>query len=152
MALHRLGLIALLSCFLAFGQSGGLPQNVKAARAVFIDNEAGDSSVLDSAHIALASSDLRWKDDRNTADLVFHFERNAETADRTVKGNEIHIAIKNTYTLEVTDRNGTAVWKNAVDFDPSNVRTENTERSWLQYLHRHPVAKLITMFLKSRSE
>jgi hypothetical protein len=152
MAQYRFGLIALLSCFLAFGQPGGLPQNVKAARSVFIDNETGDSSVLDSAHIVLASTDLRWKDDRSSADLVFHFGRNAESADRTVKGNEIHIAIKNTYTPEVTARNGTVIWKNAVDFDPSNVRTENTERSWLGYLHRHPAGKLVTLFLKSRSE
>jgi hypothetical protein len=85
MHLHRFGLIVLLSCFFASGQSGHLPRNVKAATTVFIDNEAGDTSVLDSAHLVLAASDLRWKDDRNSADLVFHFDRNAETASRTNK-------------------------------------------------------------------
>ncbi|MGA8541731.1 MAG: hypothetical protein WB566_19665 [Terriglobales bacterium] len=119
---------------------------------MFIDNEAEDSSVLDSVHLALAASDLRWKDDRNRADLVFHFERNAKPADRTLKGNEINIAIKNTYTLSVSDRNGTEVWENTVDSDPSNVRNEDTERSWIDYLHKHPAFKLVTMFLKNRSQ
>lgn len=152
MHLHRFGLILLLSYFFASGQSGHLPRNVKTATTVFIDNEAGDTSVLDSAHLVLAASDLRWKDDRNSADLVFHFDRNVETESRTATGDEIHIAIRNAYTLEVKDRDGTVVWQNSVDLDPSNVRTENTERSWLEYLHRHPAAKLVTMFLKSRSE
>ena len=151
MAVRRFGLVALLSCALASGHPG-FSQNIKAARTVFIDNEAGDSSVLDSVHLVLAASDLRWKNDRNGADLIFHFERNAEPSERTVKGNEIRIAVKNTYTLSVSDRNGKAVWKNTEDVDPSNVRNENTERSWIDYLHKHPAAKLVTMFLKNRSE
>ena len=152
MTSRQLLLFLLILCSLALGQSNHTPQGVKTAKTVFIDNETGDSSVLDSAHIALASSDLRWRDDRNTADLIFHFERNAEPADRSEKGNEIHISIKNTYTLEVTDENGTIIWKNAVDLDLSNARTENTERSWIEYLHRHPAAILVNLFLKSRSK
>jgi len=42
-------------CCVAFGQAERLPTDVKAAKTVFIDNEAGDSSVLDSVHLALAS-------------------------------------------------------------------------------------------------
>jgi hypothetical protein len=148
----RLGLIVVLSCCTAFGQGERLPNNVKAAKTVFIDSEAGDSSVLDSVHLALASSNLRWKDDRNSADLVFHFRRSAQQSGRAVKENEIRIAVNNTYTLEVTDRTGTAVWKDSMAFDPSNVRNENTERAWLEYLHRHPATVLVNKFLKSRAE
>jgi len=143
-------LIAVLSCCVAFGQ--GLPSDVKAAKTVFIDNEAGDSSVLDSVHLALVSSSLRWKDDQNGADLVFHFQRNAGPSGQTVKGNEIHIAVINTYTLKVIDRVGTAVWNDSVASDLSNIRTENTERAWLEYLHRHPAAVLVNRFLKNRSQ
>jgi hypothetical protein len=149
---YRLALIVVLSCCVAVGQAERLPSNVKAAKTVFIDNEAGDSSVLDSVHLVLASSNLRWKDDRNNAELVFHFQRNAEQSGQTVNGNEIHIAVKNSYTLEVTDRAGRAVWKDSVVLDPSNVRTENTEQAWLEYLHRHPAAALVNKFLKSYSE
>ena len=151
MAGLQVGLVGFVWC-LMFGQASHLPQNVKAARVVFIDNDAGDASVLDSAHLALASSDLRWNDDRNRADLVFHFERNSAAADRTVKGNEINVTVRNTYTLEVMDKDGTSVWKNAAVLDPSNLRTEHTERSWIEYLHKHPAARLVTMFLKSRAE
>jgi len=42
-------------CCVAFGQAERLPTDVKAAKTVFIDNEAGDSSVLDSVRLALAS-------------------------------------------------------------------------------------------------
>jgi len=149
---HRLCLIAVLSYCVALGQAQRLPSNVKAARTVFIDNEAGDSSVLDSVHLALASSNLRWKDDRNSAELVFHFQRTADQSGQAVNGDEIHIVVKNTYTLEVTDRAARTVWKDSVVLDPSNVRTENTERAWLEYLHRHPAAALVNRFLKSRSE
>jgi len=149
---RRLGLIVVLSCCVVFGQAQHLSSDVKAAKTVFIDNEAADSSVLDSVHLALASSSLRWKDDRTGADLVFHFKRSAEPSDQTIKGNEIHVLVKQTYTLEVTDRAGTAVWKDSTARDPSNVRTENTESSWLEYLHRHPAAILTNKFLKSRSE
>jgi hypothetical protein len=152
MAFWRVSLIVLLSGFLAFGQASHVTKWAQTAQSVFIENGTGDSSVLDSAHLALASSDLRWKDDRKSADLVFHFERNVQPSGRTVRDDKIHVTAKNTYTLDVTDRVGTVLWKASVDFDPSNVRAENTERAWLEYLHQHPANALVNMFLKVRAE
>src|SRR5215475_5972730 len=106
MLIRRIVLSALLASTLTYGQQLSLPAQVKSARRIFIENEAGDTSVLDSAHLALASSRFNWVDDKDTADLVFTFNRNASTASRTVKGDSISIAIRNTYTLEVTDQHG----------------------------------------------
>jgi len=152
MLIRRIVLSALLASTLTYGQQLSLPAQVKSARRIFIENEAGDTSVLDSAHLALASSRFNWVDDKDTADLVFTFNRNASTASRTVKGDSISIAIRNTYTLEVTDQHGTIIWKSSTDLSNSNVRKDRTERSWIEYLHHHPAAQLVNKFLAAAEQ
>ena len=149
---RTLSTIVLFICISAFGQVGPVPQSVKLAKTVFIDNETGDLSVADACHLILATTDLRWMADRESANLVLHFDRKISRADRTVSGDEISISITNAYSLDVTDKSGTNVWKGSVDLDTSNVRTDKTESSWILYLHRTPAAKLTEMFLKARSE
>jgi hypothetical protein len=152
MLIRTIALLVLLASTLAYGQPLSLPAQVKSARKVFIENEAGDTSVLDSAHLVLASSRFNWVDDKGTADLVFSFNRNASTASRTVKGDAISIAIRNTYTLEVTDEHGTIIWKSSTDLSNSNVRKDRTERSWIEYLHHHPAAQLVDKFLAATEQ
>jgi hypothetical protein len=145
---RNLSLAIVLIGILANAQSVQLPPNVRAARSVLIKNTSGDSSVLDSVHLILASSRLGWTDDRDKADLILKFSRAASEGDRSTNGNALSIHIRNFYALEVTDKNGTVVWKDSVEFDPSsNLRTDKTEHSWIEYLHKHPAAKLVANFL-----
>jgi hypothetical protein len=149
---RNLSLAIVLIGILTNAQSVQLPPSVRAAKSVLIDNTSGDSSVLDSVHLILASSRLGWGDDPDRADLVLKFSSAASEGDRSANANKISIHIKNFYTLEVTDKNGTVVWKDSVEFDPSsNIRTDKTERSWIEYLHKHPAAKLVANFLKLTS-
>jgi hypothetical protein len=137
---------------LANAQSVQIPPSVKAARSVFIENASNDSSVLDSVHLILASSRLSWGDERDRADLILKFDRDASEGNRSTNGDTISIAIRNFYTLEVTDKNGTMVWKDSVEFNPgTNVRQDKTEHSWIEYLHKHPAAKLVANFLRITS-
>jgi hypothetical protein len=146
---RNLSLAIVLIAILANAQSVQVPPSVKAAKSVLIENTSGDSSALDSIHLILASSRLGWTDDRSRADLILKFDRAASERNRSTNGNAITIGIRNSYTLDVTDKNGTVVWKDSVEFDPSaNVRTDRTEHSWIEYLHKHPAAKLAANFLK----
>jgi len=146
---RNLSLAIVLIAILANAQSVQVPPSVKGAKSVLIENASGDSSVLDSIHLILASSRLGWTDDRDKADLILKFDRAASEGNRSTAGNTITISIRNSYTLEVTDKNGTVVWKDSVEFDPtSNVRTDRTEHSWIEYLHKHPAAKLTANLLK----
>jgi hypothetical protein len=146
---RNLSLAIALFGMIANAQSVQLPPNVRAARSLFIENTSGDSSVLDSVHLILASSRMGWSDERGKADLILRFGTSASEGDRSTNGNTISIKVRNFYTLEVVDRNGTTVWKDSVEDDPlSNVRTDRTERSWIEYLHKHPAAKLVANFLK----
>jgi hypothetical protein len=147
MSIRTIVLLALLACTLTYGQNPSLPASAKSAKKIFIENEAGDSNVLDSVHLVLASSRFSWVEDRDSADLVFAFDRKASTASRTVKGDAISIAIRHTYTLEVTEQDGTVIWKGSADLDYSNGRKDRTERSWIEFLHHHPAAQLADRFL-----
>jgi hypothetical protein len=149
---RNLSLVIVLIGILANAQSVQLPHNLRAARSVFIENISGDSSVLDSVHLILASSRLGWSDERDRADLILKFDSGASEGNRSTDGNTISINIRNFYTLEVTDKNGATIWKESVEFDPSsNVRADKTEHSWIDYLHKHPAAKLVANFLKLTS-
>jgi hypothetical protein len=146
---RNLSLVIVLIGILANAQSVHLPANISAARSVFIENTSGDSSVLDSVHLILASSRMGWSDEREKADLILNFGSRASEGTRSTNGNSISIHIRNFYTLEVTDKNGTMVWKDEVEFDPSsNVRKDRTEQSWIEYLHKNPAANLVVHFLK----
>jgi hypothetical protein len=82
--------LALLTSVLTFGQNPSLSAEVKSARRrIFIENETGNSSVLDSVHLVLASSRFSWTDDRTSADLIFRFDRKSSQSNRTVSGNVI---------------------------------------------------------------
>jgi hypothetical protein len=146
---RNLSLAIVLVAILANAQSVQVPPTLRAAKRVLIENISGDSSALDSIHLILASSRLGWTDDRDRADLILKFYRAASEGNRSTNGNTIEISIRNSYRLEVTDKNGAVVWKDSIEFDPSsNVRTDRTEHSWIEYLHRHPAAKLAANFLK----
>ncbi len=146
---RNLSFAVLIMGMLASAQSAELPLNLRAAKTVLLENTSGDSSVLDSAHLILASSRLGWTDDRGRADLILKFSRAASEGNRSTNDNAISISIRNFYTLEVTDKTETVVWKDSVEFDPlSNVRPDKTEHSWIEYLHKHPAAKLVANFLK----
>jgi hypothetical protein len=126
-------------------QSPRLP----AAKTVFIENTTGDSFVLDSTHLILAASQIGWTDDRDKADLILNFGTSASEGSRSTEGNAISISIRNFYSLDVTDNHGTTYWKDSVEYDPrSLVRRDRSERSWIEFLHKHPAARLTGNFLK----
>ena len=145
----RASMVFVFVVVLATAQSVQHPSYFSTAKNILIENKSGDSSVLDCAHLILASTRLEWTDNREKADLILVFDRRASQGDRSVNGGAISIAIDNFYTLNVTDGGGKLLWKDSVKFDPSaNVRADRSERSWIEYLHNHPAAKLMANFLK----
>ncbi len=124
-----------------------LPLQVQQAHTIFIDNETASDAVSNSALLALTSSDLNPVSERSKADLVFRFKRKVPTADRSVNGERISIAIRNTYTLEVIDTAGDIVWQGSADLDPGNVRKDSTAASLNEWLKRHPAGQLVNRFL-----
>lgn len=141
--LLRAVLLTLLTTLPSYAQAG-FPANTKV---VFIENRTGDGSLIDSAHLILASSPLTWDSDHERADLIFRFDRSSSEGSRVVSGDTISISIRNTVTLEVINREHKVIWKGAEDLDESNTRKDKSEQSWLDYLHRHPAAKLIHEYL-----
>jgi len=141
-------LLALIGFFAAVLSAEQSPK-LKSARLVFIENTSGDSFVLDSAHLILAASQIGWTDQRDKADLILNFGVGASEGSRSTNGNEISVNVRNFYTLNITDDTGTTCWKESVEFDPrSMVRKDRTERSWIEFLHNHPAAKLTRDFVK----
>jgi hypothetical protein len=144
----NLCLLILLAVFAAVLPAQQSPK-LKSARVVFIENATDDPFVLDSAHLILAASQIGWTGTRDKADLILSFGSKASEGNRSTSENTIAISIKNFYTLDVRDNSGTPLWNDSVEFDAPMVRKDRTERSWIEFLHKHPVAKLTSDFLKA---
>ena len=145
--LRKVVLLTLLAFSASYAETGFNPADANPRRVVFIENRTDDRTLIDSAHLTLASSPLTWDSDRERADLIFRFDRSSSEGNRVVNGDTISISIRNTVTLEVLNKQHKVIWKGAADLDESITRKDRSEQSWLDYLHRHPAAKLIHEFL-----
>ncbi len=103
----------------------------------------------DAIHLALSTSKLSWADEREDADLIFHFDRNITKENRQIQGNEINISMSWQVTLSVINKNGKEVWKGNEPLDTTNTRSDSTEESYIAFLRRDAEYKLTKRFMKT---
>lgn len=121
--------------------------SLKEARTVSIDNRTSDKWIPRFVRVALVDSGLREIIDKEKADLVLTYDRDALPAKRTVVGDEIRIQIENTYTLEVMDRFGESRWKGSEVL--GDLAASNSDKH--PSAEDNPIVKLTREFLRDRN-
>jgi hypothetical protein len=138
-------------------QDSLLPDTVKSAKTVFLQNETGDKWVPWSAEQVLRGSRLHAVTTHEAADLVFHFTLVTEPTQPLSVTSNATVPIRNTFFLEVVNNKGVTVWKQSEDFHDPDTQTPflkpmgTSAKARADFLLAHPPAALVDRFLKQLS-